>query len=49
MTTNQGNEQLVVYAVVVVDVQGVKCRALLDSGSGSSCSKPSELNPRAQG
>ena len=31
MTTNQGDEQ-----VVVVDVQGVKCRALLDSRSGSS-------------
>ena len=36
MTTNQGNEQHVVYPVVVVDVHGVKCRALLDSGSGSS-------------
>ncbi len=30
------NEQQVIYPVVVVDVQGVKCRALLDSGSGSS-------------
>ena len=36
MTTNQGNEQHVVYPVVVVHVNGVKCRALLDSGSGSS-------------
>ncbi len=36
LTTNQENEQQVIYPVVVVDVQGVKCRALLDSGSGSS-------------
>ena len=36
MTANQENEQQVIYPVVVVDVNGVKCRALLDSGSGSS-------------
>ena len=29
MTTNQVNEQHVVYPVVAVDVHGVKCRALL--------------------
>ena len=36
MTTSQGNEQQVIYPVVVVDVNGIKCRALLDSGSCSS-------------
>ena len=32
---NKGLEQ-VIYPVVVVDVNGVKCRALLDTGVGSS-------------
>ena len=32
---NKGSEQ-VIYPVVVVDVNGVKCRALLDTGAGSS-------------
>ena len=27
----------VIYPVVVVKVDGVKCRALLESGAGSSC------------
>ena len=30
------NEQGIVYPVVVVKVNGVKCRALLDTGAGNS-------------
>lgn len=33
LTTGEG---LVVYPVVVVEVEGIMCRALLDTGAGSS-------------
>ena len=36
MTAAQAGDGPVVYPVVVVEVAGVKCRALLDSGAGSS-------------
>ena len=36
MTAAQNGDGPVVYPVVVVEVAGVKCRALLDSGAGSS-------------
>ena len=36
MTATQIGDGPVVYPVVVVDVAGIKCRALLDSGAGSS-------------
>ena len=31
-----GNEERVVYPIVKVDVEGILCRALLDTGAGSS-------------
>ena len=34
--SQQGNDAKVIYPVVVVKVWGVKCRALLDTGTGSS-------------
>ena len=33
LTTNEGH---VTYPVVIVEIEGVKCRALLDSAAGSS-------------
>ena len=30
-------EDAVIYPVVVVNVDGIKCRALLDTGAGSAC------------
>ena len=36
MTAMQIGDGPVVYPVVVVEVAGIKCRALLDSGAGSS-------------
>ena len=36
MTTTSVERKGVVYPVVTVDVNGVKCRALLDTGAGSS-------------
>ena len=36
MTATQIGDGPVVYPVVVVEVAGIKCRALLDSGAGSS-------------
>ena len=30
------NQSSVIYPVVVVEVEGIKCRALLDTGSGNS-------------
>ena len=35
-TMCQPNQSNVIYPVVVVEVEGVKCRALLDTGSGNS-------------
>ena len=40
---NKGSEQ-VIYPVVVVDVNGVKCRALLDTGAGGSYASPAILD-----
>ena len=36
LTAHQSSDPEVIYPVVVIDVDGVKCRALLDSGAGSS-------------
>ena len=36
MTATSNGNASVIYPVVVVEVQGVKCRALLDTGAGSS-------------
>ena len=36
MTAAQVGEGPVVFPIVVVEVAGVRCRALLDSGAGSS-------------
>ena len=35
MTTTSVERKGVVYPMVAVDVNGVKCRALLDTGAGS--------------
>ncbi len=32
----QPNQSSEIYPVVVVEVEGIKCRALLDTGSGNS-------------
>jgi hypothetical protein len=40
----QPNGNDVVYPVVVVEIEGVKCRALLDTGSGSSFASSTLLN-----
>ena len=42
MCQTNGND--VVYPVVVVEIEGVKCRALLDTGSGSSFASSTLLN-----
>ena len=36
MTATSLGKSTVIYPVVVVEVQGVKCRALPDTGAGSS-------------
>ena len=36
MTPTKVGDGPVVYPVVVVEVAGIRCRALLDSGAGSS-------------
>ena len=36
MTASSAGNSAVIHTVVVVEVQGVKCRALLDTGTGSS-------------
>ena len=36
MTATSSRDDAVVYPVVVVEVEGVRCRALLDTGAGSS-------------
>ena len=36
LTATGTNNRSVVYPVVIVQVEGVKCRALLDTGAGSS-------------
>ena len=36
LTAQSNCENTVVYPVVIVDVEGVKCRALLDTGAGNS-------------
>ena len=38
-------ESTVIYPVVVVSVDGIKCRVLLDSGSGSSYASSSNQKP----
>ena len=40
----QPNGNDVAYPVVVVEIEGVKCRALLDTGSGSSFASSTLLN-----
>ena len=36
LTAQLGNNHTIVHPVVIVDVEGVMCRALLDTGAGSS-------------
>ena len=36
LTANGSNDGPIVYPVVVVDIEGIKCRALLDTGAGNS-------------
>ena len=36
LTAHHSNDPEVIYPVVIIDVEGVKCRALLDTGAGSS-------------
>ena len=36
LTAQHSNNNTIVYPVVIVNVEGVKCRALLDTGAGSS-------------
>ncbi len=36
LTAQLGNNNTIVHPVVIVDVEGVMCRALLDTGAGSS-------------
>ena len=44
MTATSVGKTAVIYPVVVVKVQGVKCRALLDTGAGSSYASAALLN-----
>ena len=44
MTTTRVERKGVVYPMVTVDVNGVKCRALLDTGAGSSYASSTLLN-----
>ena len=44
MTATAENDNAVIYPVVVVKVEGVKCRALLDTGAGSSYASAALLN-----
>ena len=44
MTTTSVERKGVVYPMVTVDVNGVKCRALLDTGAGSSYASSTLLN-----
>ena len=44
MTAREVEIGAVVYPVVVVEVEGMKCRALLDTGAGSSYASASLLN-----
>ncbi|XP_066029903.1 uncharacterized protein [Pocillopora verrucosa] len=44
MTTTSAERKGVVYPMVTVDVNGVKCRALLDTGAGSSYASSTLLN-----
>ena len=36
LAARHSNDDQVIYPVVIIDVDGVKCRALLDTGAGSS-------------
>ena len=38
------NTSLVTYPVLVIEVEGVKCRALIDTGAGSSCASSKLIN-----
>ena len=44
MTATSVEKTAVIYPAVVVKVQGVKCRALLDTGAGSSYASAALLN-----
>ena len=44
MTASCDENRLVCYPVVVVEVNGVKCRALLDTGAGSSYASGALIN-----
>ena len=41
------NENNVIYSVVIVKVQGIKCGALLDAGAGSSYTSSTLLHIKA--
>jgi hypothetical protein len=44
LTTTESSDIPLAYPVVVVNVEGVKCRALLDTGAGSSYASAAILN-----
>jgi hypothetical protein len=44
LTTTESSDIPLAYPVVVVNVEGVKCRALLDTGAGSSYASAALLN-----
>ena len=44
LTTSKSNEGVLVYPVVSVEVETVKCRALLDTGTGNSYASAASLN-----
>ena len=44
LTTTESSDIPLAYPVVVVNVEGVKCRALLDTGAGSSYASGALLN-----
>ena len=44
LTATENTEGVLVYPVVLVEVVGVKCRALLDTGAGNSYASAALLN-----
>ena len=50
LTANESSNEPLVYPVVVVSVEGVKCRALLDTGAGNSYASAAllDLLPRRE-
>lgn len=45
VTANSVGNSAVIHQAVVVEIQGVKCQALLDTGAGSSYASPALLDP----